>query len=344
MEPAHPQPGASRRKLSIGESESNKWQKLDHASSEPSSLAMQTVLGSDDMLCLILTFMPAVDKCARDRCFLVTKQWNACCTKPAAWHSIRGTRDQSFFEKDLNAVQSRFEFVLPRLGRNLRVFECHFFRTWRRGDNGSCDVVFEQILDRCPQIRVLVHRGKYPRLRMASEKLKHLEELSILSSQIEIRDSDILEAITKVGGNLKSLRLVRTGPGPISSDRRIPKLVLPDLSLLCPKLETFSGEVNTFLLRSLSQAPSLKKLYLNPNAEFTNGLEDLVHSIGHQITDLVIEGGSVEDSARLFNLISKCSALQRVTLSLKNTDKETITTEQFAAFLSAKGHTLRELR
>jgi hypothetical protein len=69
-----------------------------------------------------------------------------------------------------------------------------------------------------------------------------------------------------------------------------------------------------------------------------------VQSIGPQITDLCIQDGLVDDtqSARLFQMISQCSALQRLTLDMTSS-VGVLTTDQFSAFLAATGQTLREI-
>jgi hypothetical protein len=87
------------------------------------------------------------------------------------------------------------------------------------------------------------------RLRLASERLKHLECLWIISDEKQVTDVQLRIALDKVGGNRKSLTLIRNDERRFHQD--VPTLALPDLGKLCPRVESFHGNVNSDSQRTI---------------------------------------------------------------------------------------------
>jgi hypothetical protein len=324
-----------------------KRQKTDQSSMQPgpvtersSSLAQRTVMGSDDIVCHILTFLPAVDKSVADRCSLVSKGWYRSCQSSASWHSIRLGEGDDFIFFEEKARKSRLENLLPRLGRPMRALDFRNILKKDRHDDGAYDDLFHRIVIQCPELRVLLHSGSYdPRLRLASEKLNNLQHLWIDCTQSEVTNDELILTLAKVGRNLVTLKfeIFRWMMIPTAPD---------DIGILCPKLEAFSGGVKDQVLEGLCKTKNLKELRFIANRSFSKGLERLMQSIGHQMTSLEIDAGFWAcDYVMLFRKLTLCSTLQRFILHTAHCiGGDQVSTEQFADFLSAAGQTLTEMQ
>jgi hypothetical protein len=343
------EPGLARRNSISEEETAAKRQKTQHASPGSCTLAQKEVLGCDDLICHILTFLPVVDKCRPDGSSMVAKNWKECCNRSAAWHSIQGDDDEKFLRTGKAPGPTvRLRMLLPRLGASMRSFNFNFFRPHQR-DDGSCDEIFHELVKQCKQLRTLRHQKTNPRLRYAAEELRFLQTLSISSNEKDVTDAQLLAALEKLGGNLTSLTLSRPDPRLLHWIPTFPQLALPDLGKLCPKLQGFSGPVNDVVLESLSDAKDLRRLYLVPAGRSTYGMQCLLQSSGQKLTKLVI--GTVYgphktewlDYVVLFKELTVCSVLQRLVLYRAGSIGDTVSTEQFADFLSATSQSLKDV-
>jgi hypothetical protein len=288
------------------------------------TLAMRKVLGCDDLVCLVLSFVPAQDKLIADRCTLVSRQWGKLCKTSKSWRAV-GEADRQYLGHSRFGAP-RIELALRHFGLDLQQFDFGG-NDWPM--SGEQHDFFIELLERCPNLKTIHVDFTTSSLLAAWNRLPNLESL-VLSREVKVghKHRGVSASDFRAGGQkLKTLRIIADAL--TSVDKEL-------IFAVCegsPALQRLECWVDSDeMLNCIAKASSLTDLSLNVDNVCFAGIEKLLRMRGGELKRLAFGSfdcwcepenlqtviTSIAECCRQLEYLDLCSWISDVLFSAEN--------------------------